>query len=51
MDTSKIMPTAIALGILYGITHFVKNPQVKAAALGAMGVIAAKQLPYVRDVL
>lgn len=51
MDTSKLVPSAIALGILYGITHFVKNPMVKAAALGAMGVIAAKQIPYVRDVL
>ena len=51
MDANKLMPTAIALGILYGISHFVKNQSVKAACLGAMGVIAAKQIPYVQDVL
>jgi hypothetical protein len=51
MDTSKLVPAATALGILYGIAHFVKNTQVKAAAYGAMGVIVAKQLPYVRDAL
>ena len=51
MDTSKLMPSAIALGILYGISHFVKSPMVKAAAYGAMGVIVAKQIPYVQDAL
>jgi hypothetical protein len=51
MDTSKLVPTGIALAILFGISHFVKNPMVKAATLGAMGVIVAKQIPYVKDAL
>lgn len=51
MDTSKLVPSAIALGICYGVAHFVKNPMVKAAAFGAMGVIVAKQVPYVREAL
>lgn len=51
MDTSKIMPSAIALAILYGIAKFVQNPMVKAASYGAMGVIVAKQIPYVQDAL
>lgn len=51
MDTSKLMPIGIAVGILYAVSHFVKNPQVKAAAYGAMGVIVAKQIPYVKEAL
>ena len=51
MDTSKLVPAGIALAILYGVTHFSKNPQIKAAAFGAMGVIVAKQVPYVKDAL
>jgi hypothetical protein len=51
MDTNKLMPAGIALAILYGISHFVKNPMIKAASYGAMGVIVAKQVPYVKDAL
>lgn len=51
MDTSKLVPSGIALAICYGVAHFVKNPMVKAAAYGAMGVIVAKQVPYVREAL
>jgi hypothetical protein len=51
MDTKALVPTGIALAILYGISHFVKNPIVKAGAYGAMGVILAKQVPYVKDAL
>ncbi len=51
MDTSKLMPIAIALGICYGVAYFVKNPMVKAAAYGTMGVIVAKQVPYVQVAL
>ena len=51
MDTSKLMPTAIALGLLYAVSHFIKNPMVKAGAYGAMGVVLAKQVPYVKDAL
>lgn len=51
MDTTKLMPVGIALAILYGVAHFVKNPMVKAAAYGAMGVVVAKQVPYVKEAL
>ncbi len=51
MDTSKLIPSGIALAICYGVAHFVSNPMVKAAAYGAMGVIVAKQVPYVQDAL
>lgn len=51
MDMTKLVPTAIALGICYAAAHFVKNPMVKAAAYGAMGVIVAKQVPYVKEAL
>lgn len=51
MDTTKLIPTGIALAILYGVSYFVKNPMVKAAAYGTMGVVLAKQIPYVRDAL
>lgn len=51
MDTTKLMPAGIALAILYGVSHFVKNPMVKAAAYGAMGVIVGKQIPYVSAAL
>jgi hypothetical protein len=51
MDTSKLMPLGIALAILYGVSKFVPNQMVKAAAFGAMGVIVAKQIPYVKEAL
>lgn len=51
MDTTKLVPVAIALGICYGVTKLSSNQMVKAAAYGAMGVIVAKQVPYVKDAL
>lgn len=51
MDTTKVLPAAIALGILYGVSKFSSNQMVKAAAYGAMGVIVAKQIPYVKEAL
>lgn len=51
MDTTKLVPAGIALAICYGVAHFVKNPMVKAAAYGAMGVIVGKQVPYVQNAL
>jgi NAD(P)H-dependent flavin oxidoreductase YrpB (nitropropane dioxygenase family) len=51
MDTSKLVPLGIALGICYAVQHFVKNQAVKAAAIGVAGVIVAKQIPYVQDAL
>lgn len=51
MDTTKLVPAGIALAIAYAAAHFVKNPMVKAAAFGVMGVIVAKQIPYVKDAI
>lgn len=51
MDTSKLLPAGIGLAVAYGVAHFIKNPVIKAAAYGVMGVIVAKQLPYVKDSL
>lgn len=51
MDTTKLVPLGIALGICFAVQKFVKNPGVKAAAYGVMGVIVAKNVPYVQDAL
>lgn len=51
MDTSKLVPAGIGLAIAFGVAHFIKNPMVKAAAYGVMGVIVAKQVPYVKTAL
>lgn len=51
MDTSKLVPLGIALGICYTVQKFAPQAWIKAAALGAAGVIVAKQVPYVKDAL
>jgi hypothetical protein len=51
MNQADMVKLAMALGISFGVYHFVKNPGVKAAALGVMGVIVAKQIPYVQDAI
>jgi hypothetical protein len=51
MDTAKIVPLAIALGIAYGVSKFSSNQMVKAAAYGVAGVVVAKQIPYLQDAL
>lgn len=51
MDTSKLVPIGIALGIAYAVSKFAPNPMVKAAAYGVAGVIVAKQVPYLQDAL
>lgn len=51
MDTTKLIPAGIALAIAYAASRFVPNPMVKAAAYGVMGVIIAKQVPYVKDAI
>lgn len=51
MDTSKLVSVGVGLAIAYGVSHFIKNPVVKAAAYGVMGVIVAKQIPYVKQSL
>lgn len=51
MSQSEMMKTGIALAIVYGVYKFVHNPAVKAAALGVGGIIIAKNIPYVQDVV
>lgn len=51
MDTTKLVPLGIALGMLYAISKFSSNQMVKAAAYGAAGVIVAKQVPYLKEAL
>jgi hypothetical protein len=51
MDQAALIKIGLAGGVLYAIYRFAPNPQVKAMALGAAGVIAAKQLPYVKDIV
>lgn len=51
MNTAALTKVGIALGILYAAYRFVPNASVKAAVLGVGGVIVAKQLPYVKDVV
>lgn len=46
MDTTKLMPAAITIAIAYGVIHFVKNPLIRHAAAGVIGVAFAKQIPY-----
>ena len=51
MDTSKLVPMGIALAIAYGVAKFISNPMVKAGAYGVMGIIVARQIPYVKDAI
>lgn len=51
MDTSKLVPLGIALGMCYAVAKFAPNPMVKAAAYGTAGVIVAKQIPYLQNAL
>lgn len=51
MDTTKLVPAGIALAICYGVAKYISNPMVKAGAYGVMGMIVARQIPYVKDAI
>lgn len=51
MDQAALMKLGVACAIAYGVFHFAKNSAVKGAALGVLGTIVAKQVPYVREAL
>lgn len=51
MNSSDLTKLAVAAGMLYGVWKFAPNDAVKAMALGVAGVIAAKKLPFVKDVI
>lgn len=48
LDAQKLMPLAIAGGLLWAAYKFAPNAAVKTAVLGVAGVVAAKQIPYVQ---
>ncbi len=49
MDVQKYLPLAIAAGALWAAYKFAPNAQIKTAVLGVAGIVAAKQLPYVKN--
>lgn len=51
MTQTEMVRTGIALGALYAVYRFVPHQAVKAMALGAAGVIVARQVPYVKEAL
>jgi hypothetical protein len=51
MDMAKIQKLAIGLGAAWLVYKFGKGEAMKAAALGVVGVIVAKQVPMVSDSL
>lgn len=51
MLSNPYVKAGIALGIVYAAWKFAPSAAVKAAALGVGGVIIAKQIPYVKDVM
>lgn len=51
MSQSEMVRTAVAVGILFAAYKFIPNQQAKAAALGVLGVVIAKQVPYVQDAI
>lgn len=51
LTAAQVTQVAIGVGSLLAIAKFVPNQMVKAAALGAVGVIVARQLPFVGPAL
>ena len=50
----RTLPTGffgLALGVAFAVWKFSKSTNVKSAALGVMGTVIAKQIPYVQDAL
>ena len=47
MNQADLMKLAIAAGIAFAAFKFSHNQAVKGAALGVLGVMVAKRLPYV----
>jgi len=51
VNMQKMQSLGLALAIVWAVYKFGRHDAVKAAALGVGGVIVAKQLPYVKDVM
>lgn len=42
-----MIPVGMTLAAAAAVIYFIKNPMVRGAALGVIGVVVAKQLPVV----
>lgn len=51
LTSNKWVAIGIGLGICYAAYRFGPNQAVKAAAMGVIGTIVARQVPFVRDAL
>ena len=51
MSQSELTKLAMALGILYGVYKFAPHQAIKAAALGVAGVVVAKNVPVLKDLI
>ncbi len=51
MNSEKLVPLGLALGICYAVYKFAPNATAKTAAVAVAGVIVARQLPYVGPAL
>lgn len=49
--SSPLMKVALALGAVYVAYKYGPNNAVKGAALGVGGLIVAKQIPVIKDVV
>jgi hypothetical protein len=51
MTQADLMKMAIAAGIAFAAYKYLPNMAMKSAALGVLGVMVAKRIPYVGDAL
>lgn len=51
MDQAAWIKLAIAAGIAFAAYKYSSNQAVKGAALGVLGVMVAKRIPYVQEAL
>ena len=47
----NIKQTAIAAAVAFAVYKFAPHPAVKSAAVGVLGVIVAKQVPFVKTAI
>lgn len=51
MNLNSLMKPALALAALWAVYKYGPNNAVKGAALGIAGVVVAKQVPVIKDVI
>lgn len=47
----QLIKVGISAAACFAVFKYVSNPAVKSAAIGVLGIIVAKQLPYIKDSL